>query len=121
MSHTPGTHGEVFLDARGHGRAMRLTWHHEVDVVVLSLWREDVCAGTFRLSTADVSAFIDALIDGMHDQPGRHDPQPMHAGAPPVQRSSSGPDAEERRATVRPHPASREWATGPDAPQATAS
>jgi hypothetical protein len=62
--------GEVFLDARGNGRAMRLTWHHEADLVVLSLWRDGTCAGTFRLSKEDVNEFIDALIDGVRDAPG---------------------------------------------------
>jgi hypothetical protein len=62
-------HGEVFLDARGNGRALRLTWHHDADVVVLSLWRDRVCAGTFRLSTTDVSDFVDALVEGMRDAP----------------------------------------------------
>lgn len=49
---------------------MRLTWHHEADLVVLSLWREGTCAGTFRLSKDDVNEFIDALIDGLRDGPG---------------------------------------------------
>src|SRR3954469_616524 len=62
--------GEVFLDARGNGRAMRLTWHHEADLVVLSMWRDGTCAGTFRLSKEDVNEFIDALIDGVRDAPG---------------------------------------------------
>ncbi len=62
--------GEVFLDARGNGRAMRLTWHHEFDLVVLSLWREGTCAGTFRLSRQDVAGFVDALVDGLRAAPG---------------------------------------------------
>lgn len=64
--------GEVFLDARGNGRALRLTWHHESDLVVLSLWRDKLCAGTFRLAKGDVSEFIDALVDGLRDVPGVH-------------------------------------------------
>jgi hypothetical protein len=78
-------HGEVFLDARGQGRALRLTWHHESDVVVLSLWREKVCAGTFRLSAADVNEFVDALVDGLRDLPAddalRTDVVVPHTGA----------------------------------------
>ena len=31
--------GRVFLDARGGDRALRVSWHHEAGVVVLSLWR----------------------------------------------------------------------------------
>ncbi len=62
--------GEVFLDARGNGRALRLTWHHESELVVLSLWRETMCAGTFRLARGDVNEFVDALVDGLRDAPG---------------------------------------------------
>ena len=61
--------GEVFLDTRGGGRAMRLTWHREADLVVLSLWRDGDCAGTFRLAKEDVSPFVDALVDGLRDAP----------------------------------------------------
>ncbi|MDP9442811.1 MAG: hypothetical protein M3P83_00030 [Actinomycetota bacterium] len=57
--------GEVFLDVRGSERALRLTWHHETHVVVLSLWRQGTCAGTFRLAVQDVPQFIDALVSGL--------------------------------------------------------
>jgi hypothetical protein len=67
MSPLVGAPGQVFLDARGDGRALRLTWHREADVVVLSLWRGRECTGTFRLPSADVQNFIDALVDGMRD------------------------------------------------------
>jgi hypothetical protein len=49
---------------------MRLTWHHEADLVVLSLWRDHVCAGSFRLLASDVSDFVDALVDGLRGAPG---------------------------------------------------
>ena len=42
--------GEIFLDARGGTRAMRVSWRQEAELVVLSLWRDDVCAGSFRLT-----------------------------------------------------------------------
>ena len=57
--------GEVFLDARGDGRAMRVSWHAEADVVVLSLWSGGTCTGTFRLPVEDVPDMIDALRDGL--------------------------------------------------------
>jgi hypothetical protein len=72
---TGSSRGDVFLDARGNGRAMRLSWHPEADVVVLSLWREETCAGTFRMPHEDVEAFIDALVDNLRDAPGVHLPQ----------------------------------------------
>jgi hypothetical protein len=72
--------GEVFLDAHRNGRAMRLTWHHEVDVVVLSLWRDHVCAGTFRLAAADVNDFVDALVEGLRGEPGLCISRPVERG-----------------------------------------
>jgi hypothetical protein len=57
--------GEIFLDARGGDRALRVSWHHESDLVVLSLWRENVCAGSFRLAVDEVPALIDLLRSGL--------------------------------------------------------
>jgi len=57
--------GEVFLDARDAGRALRLSWHHEDELVVLSLWRGHKCTGTFQLAADDVPAFVHALADGL--------------------------------------------------------
>jgi len=59
------TAGEVFLDQRGDGRSMRVSWYPEADLVVLSLWREGVCAGTFRLPMTDVPDLIDVLRGGL--------------------------------------------------------
>jgi hypothetical protein len=53
--------GEVFLDARGGGRALRVTWHGEAGVVVLSLWSGGTCTGTFRLRAEEVPDVVDAL------------------------------------------------------------
>jgi len=57
--------GEVFLDARGSERALRVSWHAEADVVVLSLWRQGTCTGTFRLPAEDVPDLIEALRDSL--------------------------------------------------------
>jgi len=59
------TSGEVFLDTRGTSRALRVSWHHEAGTVVLSLWREGTCAGTFRLSIDEVPDLIDTLRMGL--------------------------------------------------------
>ena len=58
----------VLVDARGSGRAMRVTWHHEAGdagLVVLSLWHDDVCVGSFRLEAADVPTLVTTLVDGL--------------------------------------------------------
>jgi hypothetical protein len=56
---------EIFVDARGDGRALRVSWHHEKDLVVLSLWRDNVCAGTFRLAVDQVPELIELLRTGL--------------------------------------------------------
>ena len=57
--------GSIFLDARGGDRALRVSWHHESGLVVLSLWRDNVCAGSFRLAVDEVPALIDMLRAGL--------------------------------------------------------
>ena len=59
------TTGEVFLDARGGDRALRVTWHGEAGVVVLSLWRDRTCAGSFRLDAGDVPGLVEVLREGL--------------------------------------------------------
>ena len=57
--------GAVFVDARGGERGLRVSWHREADVVVLSLWRDNVCTSTFRLDVEDVPELIAALAKGL--------------------------------------------------------
>lgn len=57
--------GSIYVDARGGSRALRVSWHHESDLVVLSLWRNDVCAGSFRLLVDEVPDLIDQLRAGL--------------------------------------------------------
>jgi hypothetical protein len=51
----------LFTDARGAG--LRVTWHAERDLVVLSLWREDRCVGTFRMPVAEAGRLATFLVD----------------------------------------------------------
>ena len=57
--------GSIFLDARGGDRALRVSWHSESDLVVLSLWRENVCTGSFRLTVDEVPELIAMLRGGL--------------------------------------------------------
>lgn len=57
--------GDVFFDARGEDRALRLSWHPDAQVMVLSIWNRGVCSGTFRLPAGDVPAFVEALSQGL--------------------------------------------------------
>ena len=57
--------GEIFLDARGAERALRVSWHYDDDLVVLSLWRENVCTASFRLAVDEVPTLIELLRSGL--------------------------------------------------------
>src|SRR4051794_32860022 len=59
------THGRWAWDARGDGRAVRVSTHADVGLVNVSVWREDVCVGTVRLGPADVAGLITGLSDGL--------------------------------------------------------
>jgi hypothetical protein len=68
------TRRDVFLDERGAG--LRVTWHPERDLVVLSVWQDDSCVGTFRLSVQDVPRLSGLLAAALDDRVG-------HAGTDP--------------------------------------
>lgn len=55
----------MFLDARGGDRALRVSWHTEAGLVVLSLWHGNVCSGSFRLSVDEVPELIAMLRAGL--------------------------------------------------------
>ena len=57
--------GDVFVDARGSDRGMRVSWHHEAALVIVSLWRGDTCVGTLQLEHQEVPRLIAALADGL--------------------------------------------------------
>jgi len=70
------TRRDVFLDERGAG--LRVTWHPERDLVVLSVWQDDGCVGTFRMAVEDVprlSELLAAALDGRAD-PAETGPDP---------------------------------------------
>ena len=57
--------GSVFLDARGGDRALRVSWHAEAGLVVLSLWHGNVCGASFRLAVDEVPDLIETLRAGL--------------------------------------------------------
>jgi hypothetical protein len=61
----------MFIDERGAG--LRVTWHPERDLVVLSIWQEDRCVGTFRMPVQDaprLSGLLAAALGDWVDQLG---------------------------------------------------
>ena len=73
--------GGVVRDARGGGRALRVSWHGEDGLVVLSLWDGPRCTGTVRVAAADVPALVEALQIGLTPQPA---PDPAQPGPAPA-------------------------------------
>ena len=59
------TRGEVVVDARGGARAMRVSWHPERGMVVLSIWRGNTCVGTVQVDAAEVPHLVDVLVRGL--------------------------------------------------------
>ncbi len=65
LPHPLPENGSIFLDPRGGERAMRVSWHSEKGMVVLSLWRENLCSASFRLGLEEVAALIEVLQSGL--------------------------------------------------------
>jgi hypothetical protein len=57
--------GDVFVDARDPDKGLRVSWHHDAGIVVVSLWRGHTCTGTLRLVPDDVPRLIAALAAGL--------------------------------------------------------
>ena len=55
----------LFSDAEG--RVLRATWHLDRGLVNLSVWNDDRCTETFRLSLADAAQFVAFLVEGFSD------------------------------------------------------
>jgi hypothetical protein len=53
--------GDVFADVRDDGRTMRISCHEDQGTVVVSLWHNSLCRGSFRLAADDLGRFISAL------------------------------------------------------------
>jgi hypothetical protein len=73
----------MFLDERGAG--LRVTWHPERDLVVLSVWQGDSCVGTFRMLVQDVprlSGLLAAALGDWVDQAGGPEAGPVIPAGP---------------------------------------
>ena len=51
--------GVLFGDARGRG--LRLTWHPDLSLFVLSLWEGERCTGTIQLVPAQAARLVAVL------------------------------------------------------------
>jgi hypothetical protein len=63
--------GRWAWDARGAGRAVRVSPHPHENVVNLSVWRDDVCVGTVRLLPGEAASLVSGLTDGLAELAAR--------------------------------------------------
>ena len=57
------TVGDVFQDVRGDDRTMRVSYHQDRGVMVVSLWAGPVCRGSFRLPAEEIGRLAALLSD----------------------------------------------------------
>jgi hypothetical protein len=81
--------GEVFLDPRGEGRSLRVSWHQDENTLVLSLWQFGQCRATFRLPSDQVPELVRALVAGLSD------------GLAAQQRNAQPPSESQKAAPIR--------------------
>ena len=79
----------MFLDERGTG--LRVTWHPERDLVVLSVWQDDRCVGTFRMSVQDVPRLSGLLAAALGDWVDQTGPSPGPGDPGSTDPGTSGP------------------------------
>jgi hypothetical protein len=73
--------GGVFTDARRAGRTLRVSWHAEAGVVVVSLWDGARCTGTVQVPAGDVPELIRSLTLGLESTPRPRQPGGVDAAA----------------------------------------
>lgn len=70
------------IDERGIG--LRATWRLERGFVNISLWRQDRCVETFRLTPAEASRLVGFLVEGLARAVPEPAPSAEVATAPPA-------------------------------------
>src|SRR5215218_10050459 len=80
---------DMFLDERG--TALRVTWHPERDLVVLSVWHDESCVGTFRMPVQDVPRLSGLLAAALGDWVDQSGGAVALAWAGPAPGSGTGP------------------------------
>jgi hypothetical protein len=67
--------GDVFIDVRGGDRGMRVSYHQDAGVLVISLWSGRTCRATFQLAGAEAGR-LSALL-GEISAPGESPPSAL--------------------------------------------
>jgi hypothetical protein len=64
-------HAHWAWDARGGGRAIRVSTHTESGLLNLSLWRDDTCVGTARLRPDEAATLVAGITEGLAELAAR--------------------------------------------------
>lgn len=76
--------GAVFTGREVPGRALRVSSHPELGLVVVSVWQDERCVATVRLAEADVPDLVHALTQSLLS-----DPAPVYERQPPLSRTGT--------------------------------
>src|SRR5437763_7869161 len=103
--------GDVFVDVRGDDRTLRVSYHADGGVVVVSLWAGAACRGSFRMGTDDVGRLLSVLAE-VRDSLDAAGEAPVAAGETPAPaaveaRDADGPDGAAERVRLPAVPALR--------------
>lgn len=63
--HPAPTRGVVLDGVGTPGRALRVSSHPELGLVVVSIWQDERCVATVRVAEADVPDLVRALADAL--------------------------------------------------------
>ena len=92
--------GDVFVDVRGDDRTLRVSYHADGGVVVVSLWAGAACRGSFRMGTDDVGRLLSVLAD-VRDSLDAGGPVPTAAEEPGAAEAPDAPRPEGAAERVR--------------------
>jgi hypothetical protein len=56
--------GTVVSDATRLGRTLRVSWHENRELMVVSIWERGICKATFHLAPNEVPGLTAALLEG---------------------------------------------------------
>jgi hypothetical protein len=73
------TRGRWVWDAHDRTRAVRVSTHAEVGLLNLSIWRDDLCVGTVKLSPGEVADLVAGLTEGLARLADEPAPEPADA------------------------------------------
>jgi hypothetical protein len=83
--------GDVFADVRDDGRVLRVSFHGERGTVVVSLWHDTLCRGSFQLRADELDRLISTLTAMRLATPATAD-DPGGATPAGVNRAATAPE-----------------------------